>query len=52
VQRLSGFYIALEEYFMVRNVRKAINIDQHIGDTESGNKLSECSVPLPSFLFF
>jgi hypothetical protein len=41
VQRLSGFYIALEEHFMVRNVKKAIHIDQHIGEAESGSTSTE-----------
>ncbi|XP_072956166.1 conserved oligomeric Golgi complex subunit 4 [Typha angustifolia] len=29
VQDLTGFYVILEEFFMVENVRKAINIDEH-----------------------
>ncbi|XP_020572165.1 conserved oligomeric Golgi complex subunit 4 isoform X2 [Phalaenopsis equestris] len=33
VQDLTGFYVILEEFFMVENVRKAINIDEHVPDS-------------------
>lgn len=32
VQELSGFYIILEEFFMVENVKKAIRIDEFTGE--------------------
>ncbi|KAL6005788.1 Golgi transport complex subunit 4 [Asimina triloba] len=33
VQDLTGFYVILEEFFMVENVRKAIKIDEHVVDS-------------------
>ncbi|KAG0501331.1 hypothetical protein HPP92_001403 [Vanilla planifolia] len=33
VQDLIGFYVILEEFFMVENVRKAIHIDEHVPDS-------------------
>ncbi|KAH9614151.1 hypothetical protein KSS87_011159 [Heliosperma pusillum] len=33
VQDITGFYVILEEFFMVENVRKAINIDEHVSDS-------------------
>lgn len=33
VQDLTGFYVILEEFFMVENVRKAIKIDEHVPDS-------------------
>ncbi|KAK8945557.1 Conserved oligomeric Golgi complex subunit 4 [Platanthera guangdongensis] len=33
VQDLTGFYLILEEFFMVENVRKAITIDEHVPDS-------------------
>ncbi|XP_074268881.1 conserved oligomeric Golgi complex subunit 4 [Silene latifolia] len=33
VQDITGFYVILEEFFMVENVRKAINIDEHVADS-------------------
>ncbi|KAJ4958214.1 hypothetical protein NE237_025325 [Protea cynaroides] len=30
IQYLTGFYVLLEEFFMVENVRKAIKIDEHV----------------------
>ncbi|PKU78327.1 conserved oligomeric Golgi complex subunit 4 [Dendrobium catenatum] len=33
VQDLTGFYVILEEFFMVENVRKAITIDEHVPDS-------------------
>ncbi|ERM93568.1 hypothetical protein AMTR_s00004p00104770 [Amborella trichopoda] len=32
-QELSGYYVILEEFFMVENVRKAIRIDEHVPDS-------------------
>ncbi|KAK6918694.1 Conserved oligomeric Golgi complex, subunit 4 [Dillenia turbinata] len=32
-QDITGFYVILEEFFMVENVRKAINIDEHVPDS-------------------
>ncbi|KAK9130037.1 hypothetical protein Sjap_010524 [Stephania japonica] len=33
VQDITGFYVILEEFFMVENVRKAIKIDEHVSDS-------------------
>ncbi|XP_065030626.1 conserved oligomeric Golgi complex subunit 4-like [Musa acuminata AAA Group] len=33
LQDLIGFYVILEEFFMVENVRKAIRIDEHVADS-------------------
>ncbi|MCL7032932.1 hypothetical protein MKW94_006473 [Papaver nudicaule] len=33
VQEITGFYVILEEFFMVENVRKAIKIDEHVPDS-------------------
>lgn len=33
VQELTGFYVILEEFFMVENVRKAIRIDEQVPDS-------------------
>ncbi|XP_043721623.1 conserved oligomeric Golgi complex subunit 4-like [Telopea speciosissima] len=33
IQDVTGFYVILEEFFMVENVRKAINIDEHVPDS-------------------
>ncbi|XP_078439743.1 conserved oligomeric Golgi complex subunit 4 [Wolffia australiana] len=33
LQELTGFYVVLEEFFMVENVRKAIRIDEHVPDS-------------------
>ncbi|KAF9606686.1 hypothetical protein IFM89_027730 [Coptis chinensis] len=33
VQDIIGFYVILEEFFMVENVRKAIKIDEHVPDS-------------------
>lgn len=33
VQDITGFYVILEEFFMVENVRKAIKIDEHVPDS-------------------
>lgn len=33
VQEIIGYYVILEGFFMVENVRKAINIDEHVPDS-------------------
>ncbi|KAI3924472.1 hypothetical protein MKW98_032673 [Papaver atlanticum] len=33
VQEITGFYVILEEFFMVENVRKVIKIDEHVPDS-------------------
>ncbi|XP_057977299.1 conserved oligomeric Golgi complex subunit 4 [Malania oleifera] len=33
VQDITGYYVILEGFFMVENVRKAINIDEHVPDS-------------------
>ncbi|KAF6159622.1 hypothetical protein GIB67_034584 [Kingdonia uniflora] len=33
VQDITGFYVILEEFFMVENVRKATKIDEHVEDS-------------------
>lgn len=33
VQDITGYYVILEGFFMVENVRKAINIDEHVLDS-------------------
>ncbi|KAI3991340.1 hypothetical protein MKX01_034659 [Papaver californicum] len=33
IQEITGFYVILEEFFMVENVRKAIKIDEHVPDS-------------------
>ncbi|CAA6663171.1 unnamed protein product [Spirodela intermedia] len=33
VQELTGFYVILEEFFMVENIRKAIRIDEQVPDS-------------------
>ncbi|OVA04695.1 Exocyst complex component Sec6 [Macleaya cordata] len=33
VQEITSFYVILEEFFMVENVRKAIKIDEHVPDS-------------------
>ncbi|KAI3993803.1 hypothetical protein MKX01_002816 [Papaver californicum] len=33
IQEIIGFYVILEEFFMVENVRKAIKIDEHVPDS-------------------
>ncbi|KAL8144533.1 hypothetical protein V2J09_017565 [Rumex salicifolius] len=33
VQDITGFYVVLEEFFMVENVRKAIKIDEYVPDS-------------------
>ncbi|GLT79836.1 hypothetical protein SLA2020_513090 [Shorea laevis] len=33
VQDITGFYVILEDFFMVENVRKAIMIDEHVPDS-------------------
>ncbi|MCL7038188.1 hypothetical protein MKW94_005918 [Papaver nudicaule] len=33
VREITGFYVILEEFFMVENVRKAIKIDEHMPDS-------------------
>ncbi|KAI8544892.1 hypothetical protein RHMOL_Rhmol07G0000800 [Rhododendron molle] len=32
-QEITGYYVILEGFFMVENVRKAINIDEHVPDS-------------------
>lgn len=34
IQEILGHYIALEEYFMVQNVQKALQIDEHTGNDD------------------
>lgn len=37
-QEIVGHYIALEEYYMIENINKAITIDEHIGVDDEANE--------------
>ncbi|XP_062091291.1 conserved oligomeric Golgi complex subunit 4 [Humulus lupulus] len=50
VQDITGFYVILEGFFMVENVRKAINIDEHVPDSLTTSMVDDVFYVLQSCL--
>ncbi|XP_021822657.1 conserved oligomeric Golgi complex subunit 4-like [Prunus avium] len=50
VQEITGFYIILEGFFMVENVRKAIRIDEHVPDSLTTSMVDDVFYVLQSCL--
>ncbi|PKA60038.1 Conserved oligomeric Golgi complex subunit 4 [Apostasia shenzhenica] len=48
VQDLTGFYVILEEFFMVENVRKAISIDEQVPDSLTTSMVDDAFYVLQS----
>ncbi|KAJ7951380.1 Conserved oligomeric Golgi complex subunit 4 [Quillaja saponaria] len=50
VQDITGFYVILEGFFMVENVRKAISIDEHVPDSLTTSMVDDVFYVLQSCL--
>uniref|UniRef100_A0A6P4A637 Conserved oligomeric Golgi complex subunit 4 n=1 Tax=Ziziphus jujuba TaxID=326968 RepID=A0A6P4A637_ZIZJJ len=50
VQEITGFYVILEGFFMVENVRKAIRIDEHVPDSLTTSVVDDVFYVLQSCL--
>ncbi|XP_008233046.1 PREDICTED: conserved oligomeric Golgi complex subunit 4-like [Prunus mume] len=50
VQEITGFYVILEGFFMVENVRKAIRIDEHVPDSLTTSMVDDVFYVLQSCL--
>ncbi|KAI4328981.1 hypothetical protein L6164_021291 [Bauhinia variegata] len=50
VQEITGFYVILEGFFMVENVRKAISIDEHVSDSLTTSMVDDVFYVLQSCL--
>lgn len=50
VQDITGYYVILEGFFMVENVRKAINIDEHVPDSLTTSMVDDVFYVLQSCL--
>ncbi|KAM6583769.1 hypothetical protein CsatB_010771 [Cannabis sativa] len=50
VQDITGFYVILEGFFMVENVRKAITIDEHVPDSLTTSMVDDVFYVLQSCL--
>ncbi|KAB2077940.1 hypothetical protein ES319_A06G127600v1 [Gossypium barbadense] len=50
VQDFTGFYVILEGFFMVENVRKAIGIDEHVSDSLTTSMVDDVFYVLQSCL--
>ncbi|XVF86226.1 hypothetical protein PTKIN_Ptkin18bG0023300 [Pterospermum kingtungense] len=50
VQDVTGFYVILEGFFMVENVRKAIGIDEHVPDSLTTSMVDDVFYVLQSCL--
>ncbi|KAL5572211.1 hypothetical protein UlMin_021808 [Ulmus minor] len=50
VQEITGFYVVLEGFFMVENVRKAIRIDEHVPDSLTTSMVDDVFYVLQSCL--
>ncbi|PRQ56323.1 putative oligomeric Golgi complex, subunit 4 protein [Rosa chinensis] len=50
VQDITGFYVILEGFFMVENVRKAIRIDEHVPDSLTTSMVDDVFYVLQSCL--
>ncbi|KAH0980920.1 hypothetical protein GBA52_008097 [Prunus armeniaca] len=50
VQEITGFYVILEGFFMVENVRKAIRIDEHVLDSLTTSMVDDVFYVLQSCL--
>ncbi|MBA0723209.1 hypothetical protein Golax_003812, partial [Gossypium laxum] len=50
VQDVTGFYVILEGFFMVENVRKAIGIDEHVSDSLTTSMVDDVFYVLQSCL--
>ncbi|KAJ4847456.1 Golgi transport complex subunit 4 [Turnera subulata] len=50
VQDITGFYVILEGFFMVENVRKAISIDEHVADSLTTSMVDDVFYVLQSCL--
>nr|XP_011468891.1 PREDICTED: conserved oligomeric Golgi complex subunit 4 [Fragaria vesca subsp. vesca] len=50
VQDITGFYVILEGFFMVENVRKAIRIDEHVSDSLTTSMVDDVFYVLQSCL--
>ncbi|XP_043706360.1 conserved oligomeric Golgi complex subunit 4-like [Telopea speciosissima] len=48
VQDVTGFYVILEEFFMVENVRKAIKIDEHVPNCHTSSMVDDVFYVLQS----
>lgn len=50
IQDVTGFYVILEGFFMVENVRKAIRIDEHVPDSLTTSMVDDVFYVLQSCL--
>jgi hypothetical protein len=50
LQEITGFYVILEGFFMVENVRKAIRIDEHVPDSLTTSMVDDVFYVLQSCL--
>lgn len=50
IQDITGYYVILEGFFMVENVRKAINIDEHVPDSLTTSMVDDVFYVLQSCL--
>jgi hypothetical protein len=50
LQEITGFYVILEGFFMVENVRKAITIDEHVPDSLTTSMVDDVFYVLQSCL--
>ncbi|OWM68607.1 conserved oligomeric Golgi complex subunit 4 [Punica granatum] len=50
VQEITGYYVILEGFFMVENVRKAISIDEHVPDSLTTSMVDDVFYVLQSCL--
>ncbi|KAF7843824.1 conserved oligomeric Golgi complex subunit 4-like [Senna tora] len=50
IQDITGFYVILEGFFMVENVRKAIRIDEHVPDSLTSSMVDDVFYVLQSCL--
>lgn len=50
IQEITGFYVILEGFFMVENVRKAIRIDEHVPDSLTTSMVDDVFYVLQSCL--
>ncbi|KAI4378391.1 hypothetical protein MLD38_015876 [Melastoma candidum] len=50
VQEITGYYVILEGFFMVENVRKAIRIDEHVFDSLTSSMVDDVFYVLQSCL--
>ncbi|KAI4355311.1 hypothetical protein L6164_004097 [Bauhinia variegata] len=50
VQEITGFFVILEGFFMVENVRKAISIDEHVPDSLTTSMVDDVFYVLQSCL--